>query len=101
MAKHITVRAAQPDTRDQEIESVYVTITGYFPYSVSDDILEETRQGFKEDAERLFIALRHLPRGTFDELLVLMLQDTASSLIVSLGSMQPKKESGESEVNND
>lgn len=92
MAKHITVKAAQPNTRDQEIEPVYLTITGCFPYSLSNDDLSETREGFKEDAERLFIALRSLPRGTFDQLLVLMLQDTASSLIVSLGTMEPKEE---------
>lgn len=87
MAKHITVRGAQPDTRNEEVESVYVTITGCFPYSLSDEDLTQTRQGFKEDAEKLFPALRSLPQGTFDQLLVLMLQDTASSLIVSLKTM--------------
>lgn len=93
MAKHITVRAAQPDTKHEEIESVYVTITGCFPYSVEDEELKQTVEGFKEDAERVFIALRHLPQGTFDQLLILMLQDTASSLIVALKTMEPKEES--------
>lgn len=82
MAKHITVRAAQPNTRDQEIEPVYLTITECFPYSLSEDEINKTREGFKEDAERLFIALRSLPGGTFDQLLILMLQKAASSFIV-------------------
>lgn len=93
MTKYISVRAAQPDTRDQKVEPVYITITDCFPYSIEAEELERTREGFKEDAERLLIGLRSLPGGTFDQLLILMLQDTASSLIVSLGSMQPKKES--------
>jgi hypothetical protein len=83
MAKHITVRAAQPDTRHQEIEPVYLTITGHFPYSTNKADLYATKEGFKEDAERVFIALKALPGGTFDQLLILMLQATASSLIVA------------------
>jgi len=83
MAKHITVRAAQPNTKHEEIEPVYLTITGCFPYSVSDEDLAETREGFKEDAERLFQALLSLPGGTIDQLLVLMLQEKASHFIVS------------------
>jgi hypothetical protein len=83
MAKHITVRAAQPVTRDQEIESVYLTITGFFPYSVSDGAMENIRHGFKEDAAKVFEALRSLPGGTLDQLLILMLQAAVSSLIVA------------------
>jgi hypothetical protein len=83
MAKHIIIKGAQPDTKDQEREPVYLTITGHFPYAVKAEDFIETRQGFKEDAERVFIALKALPGGTFDQLLVLMLQDTASSLIVA------------------
>jgi hypothetical protein len=83
MAKHITVRAAQPDTRHQEIEPVYLTITGHFPYSTNKADLYATKEGFKEDAERVFIALKALPGGTFDQLLILMLQAAASSFIVA------------------
>jgi hypothetical protein len=83
MAKHITVRGAQPHTKEQEPERVYITINGCFPYSITEEDLIETREGFKEDAERVFIALQSLPGGTFCQLLVLMLQEKASQFIVS------------------
>jgi hypothetical protein len=83
MAKHITVRAAQPHTKEQEPERVYITINGCFPYSTGSEEVEQLRQGFKEDAEKLFEALMSLPGGTFCQLLVLMLQEKASQFIVS------------------
>jgi hypothetical protein len=83
MAKHITVRGAQPHTREQEPERVYITINGCFPYSTGSEEAELLRQGFKEDAEKLFEALMSLPGGTFCQLLVLMLQEKASQFIVS------------------
>jgi hypothetical protein len=83
MAKHITVRAAQPHTREQEPERVYITINGCFPYTTGSEGTEQLRQGFKEDAEKLFQALMSLPGGTFCQLLVLMLQEKASQFIVS------------------
>lgn len=91
MAKHITVRAAQPDTKNQEIEPVYLTITGCFPFSLNDEEIALIREGFREDAERLFIALRSLPGGTFNRLLILMLQKSASSLIVPLNFHDEEK----------
>lgn len=82
MAKHITVRAAQSSARNREVESVYLTITGCFPYATGKADLYAVTEGFKEDAERVFLALRSLPGGTFDQLLILMLKKTASSFIV-------------------
>jgi hypothetical protein len=83
MAKHITVRGAQPHTKEQELERVYITINGCFPHSLGDEAVAQLRQGFKEDAEKLFQALMSLPGGTFCQLLVLMLQEKASQFIVS------------------
>lgn len=82
MAKDIIVRGAQPNTKDQKIDTVYIEITGHFPYSIKAEELEKTREGFKEDAQKLFDALRSLPGGTFDQLLILMLRKTASSFVV-------------------
>jgi hypothetical protein len=82
MAKHITVRAAQPT--DKAIEPTYISINDRFPYAVSDEDITQTRAGFAEDAQKLFDALlSSLPGGTFCQLLVLMLQEKASQFIVS------------------
>jgi hypothetical protein len=89
--KIIHVRGAEP-IGEQFIAPVKLIIDGHYPTTTKNDLLV-LREAFKKDAERVFIALQSLPRGTFDQLLVLMLQDTASSLIVSLRSMEPKKES--------
>lgn len=93
MAKDIIVRGAQPNTKDQKVETVYIEITGHFPYSVKTEELKQTIEGFKEDAQKLFDGLRSLPGGTFDQLLILMLQKTASSFIVP-HNFHDEKESG-------
>lgn len=95
MAKDIIIRGAQPDTKDQKVETVYIEIAGHFPYSIKDEELDQVREGFKEDAKKLFDGLRSLPGGTFDQLLILMLQKQASSFIVphnfhDAGENQPK-----------
>lgn len=92
MAKDIIVRGAQPDTKDQKIETVYIEIAGHFPYSIKDEELDQVREGFKEDAKKLFDALRSLPGGTFDQLLILMLQRTATSFIVAHNFHDEKEE---------
>jgi hypothetical protein len=83
IGKYFVVRGAQPHTKEQEPERVYITINGCFPHSLSDEAVAQLRQGFKEDAEKLFQALMSLPGGTFCQLLVLMLQEKASRFIVS------------------
>ncbi len=83
IGKYFVVRGAQPHTKEQEPERVYITINGCFPHSLDDEAVAQLRQGFKEDAEKLFEALMCLPGGTFCQLLVLMLQEKASQFIVS------------------
>jgi hypothetical protein len=78
------VRAAQP-IGDQIIPKVSIEISDYIPDSLSrmDGGEDHVRAIFKNDAEIIFNALRSLPGGTFDQLLILMLQRTASSFIVA------------------
>lgn len=84
MVNEITVRGAQPKTREEEIKTAIITISGCFPYSTSDEEVGRLRQSFLEDAETLFQALLDsLPGGTFCQLVGLMLQEKASHFIVS------------------
>lgn len=85
MVKQIHVRAAAP-IGDRKVAPVTLEISGFIPESIhelGEMGLDQIRLIFKADAEKVFDALRSLPGGTFDQLLILMLQHTASSFIVA------------------
>jgi hypothetical protein len=78
--KYVAVRAAEP-IGDQVIDPVVITISGHYPRKTKED-LDRLQQQFKIDAWKIFDGLRSLPGGTFDQLLILMLQKSASSFVV-------------------
>jgi len=78
--KYVAVRAAEP-IGDQVIDPVIITISGHYPTRTKED-LDRLQQQFKIDAWKIFNGLRSLPGGTFDQLLILMLQKAASSFVV-------------------
>lgn len=82
MVKQIHVRAAAP-IGDRIVDPVMINISGYILDPTNKAQAFEVKEKFKEDAELLFYGLRSLPGGTFDQLLILMLQHTASSFIVA------------------
>lgn len=78
MAKVFQIEKANPNYKGHVIEDVEIRIHK----SIDFDKEEDPTDIFYHDAEELFDALRVLPGGTFDRLLILMLQKTASSFVV-------------------
>lgn len=78
--KYISIHAAEP-IGDEIIEAVCITIDGHLSSQTREDV-ERLQQQFKIDAWKIFNALRSLPGGTFDQLLILMLQKCATSFVV-------------------
>lgn len=76
----VHVRAAEP-IGDQVITPTKIIIEGHYPTATKQEC-ERLAQQFKIDAWKIFNALRSLPGGTFDQLLILMLQASASSFVV-------------------
>jgi hypothetical protein len=80
MARIVQIEKADPTYKGHQIEDIEIKIHK----SIFFDQMADPTEIFKADAEELFKALRHaLPGGTFDRLLVLMLQDTATQFIIS------------------
>lgn len=78
MTKVVQIEKASPRYKGDVVEDIEIRIHK----TVDLDGLADSREVFKQDAQDLFNALRSLPGGTFDQLLILMLQKTASSFIV-------------------
>ena len=79
MAQIIQIEKAAITYRNQVIEDIEIKIH----QSVDLDKCEDVDAVYKADAKALFEALRGaIPGGTFDQLLILMLQATASRFIV-------------------
>lgn len=78
MAKVFQIEKANPNYKGHVIEDVEIRIHK----SIDFDKEEDPTDIFYHDAEELFDALRVLPGGTFDRLLMLMLRKTASSFVV-------------------
>lgn len=76
----VQVKGAEP-VADQVITPTKIIIDGHYPSETKEDV-ERLAQAFRIDAWKIFNALRSLPGGTFDQLLILMLQKTASSFVV-------------------
>lgn len=77
--KTITVHKAQT-TGDQVIEDVVIRIESPFPNHGS---IDEVRSRFDDEAELLMRGLQSLPGGTFDALLVRMLEKKRSHFVVA------------------
>lgn len=71
----IHVWKAQPVVHDEPVSSVILRIEDPIPDSQD---LEHAGAMFRRDAERILLALRSLPQGTWYELLVLMLKQAPS-----------------------
>lgn len=94
--KRVAIRGAAPRWKDEVIEPVEIGISGHHPDPTYDD-LAQWREKYAADARALFDALHGvLPGATFDRLLILMLQQTASQFIVSHKSLEPKEREAES-----
>lgn len=76
----IQVHKAQPNFKGHVVPDVQITLSGEFPALQPPG--EATRQ-FEEDARALLEALKHLPGGTFTQLLSLMLTERASHFVVA------------------
>lgn len=94
MTNRIHVRKAQP-TGSHSVPDIQIEISGHIPESRTEEGMNQIRQAFQADAEKIFNGLRSLPGGTFDQLLILMLQKQASSFIVP----HDFHDGGESEAN--
>lgn len=69
----------------QEVESLIVEFSEEIPYPVS---IEGSEKLFRDDGRTLEFLLYHaLPGGTYDRLLIAMLQRRTSQLIVSYGGL--------------
>lgn len=93
MARIVQIEKADPTYKGHAIEDVEIRIHK----SINFDEQEDPTDIFYHDAEELFDALRVLPGGTFDRLLILMLRKTASSFIVPHNFHDEKEREG---VNN-
>jgi hypothetical protein len=81
MRKHIVCKASP--VGDQIVDPVAIEISGDLDNTVGpagEQPSEVVAQIMLEDAARLRLALRHLPMGTRDQLLIMMLEDAATVL---------------------
>lgn len=79
--KTIEVHRAQ-DT-DQPVEPVALVIRDPIPSPPGNTSLDELRRTFSEDASRVYSALKRLPGGTLDALLVRLLEEKRSHHVVA------------------
>lgn len=79
--KKVSVYRAQ-DTGSVQVERVAIVIDAPIPVGPSVTIVDDLHKLFETEAELVFRALKSLPGGTFDALLVRMLEEKRSHHVV-------------------
>lgn len=78
------------DSGPEKVEPATLVIGDPIPdVSRSPNWMVESRDRFRHDAEEIYRVLKHLPGGTVDALLVLMLDEKRSHFVVNYGPRSP------------
>lgn len=76
---HVQVHKAGRLSREEEIQDVQITLAGAIN---TDQEMSAVGRIYEEDANALFMALKHLPGGTLHQLLIKLLNDKACGLVI-------------------
>lgn len=80
--KTYEVHRAQDILKSEPVEPATLIVGRPIPYSIGATALADARAVFDADARAVHSALRHLPGGTLDALLVLLLDAKRSHFVV-------------------